>query len=167
VTDQDKLEQAPALSAEELEAALKEARADAQRNLEGWQRERADFTNYKRRKEQEIKDSAQYSANEIFKTILPVLDDLERALSNQPSDLQGHAWVSGVVLVQKKFIKLLEENGVTQIDPHGLPFDPTRHEALGYDESDTIPSGHITVTLQRGYANGDKVLRSALVRVAK
>jgi molecular chaperone GrpE len=149
------------------DTSLAEAKAEAQRNLEGWQRERADFANYKRRKEAEQKEIAYYSRSDVFKTLLPAIDDLERALQNTPAELKGTGWLNGLELVHKKFIKLLEESGVTVLDPVGQPFNPNHHEALGDDAESEHPSGYVSVTLQKGYLNGDKVLRPALVRVVK
>lgn len=130
------------------------------------QRTRAEFANYKKRVERELGESRSRGALDAVARVLPIIDDFERAMSNVPADLAGHSWVSGVGLMLRKFEKLLGEFEVEVIDPVGQPFDPSRHEALGMDDSDSVESGHITVTLQKGYAAGDRVLRPALVRVA-
>lgn len=130
------------------------------------QRTRAEFANYKKRVERELSESKQRGALDAIAKVLPVIDDFERAMQNVPAELQEHSWVSGVGLMLRKFEKLLNEFEVEVIDPVGQVFDPSRHEALGMDESDTVESGHVTVTLQKGYASGDRVLRPALVRVA-
>jgi molecular chaperone GrpE len=151
----------------DLQAQLTKAQAEAQINLTGWQRERADFANYKRRIEKELKESRDRGALDAITRMLPVVDDFERALQNIPADLKDHPWVSGTALILKKFDKVLDEFAVEIIDPVGQPFDPHRHEAIGTDASTAeIASGHVTVTLQKGYASGDRVLRPALVRVA-
>jgi molecular chaperone GrpE len=98
--------------------------------------------------------------------MLPIMDDFERALQNIPDELKTHPWVSGTALILKKFDKVLEAHNVTIIDPVGQPFNPHQHEAIGTDSSDAYPSGHVTVTLQKGYLSGERVLRPALVRVA-
>lgn len=142
-------------------------RREAQANLEGWQRSRAEFLNYKKRTDREIKDSHEKASLDALSKMLPVIDDFERAVQNIPEDLKSNPWVSGTALIQRKFDKLLDEFSVQRIDPTGQPFDPRFHEAIGSDEStDEIPSGHVTVTLQKGYASGERVLRPALVRVA-
>jgi molecular chaperone GrpE len=130
------------------------------------QRTRAEFANYKKRADREISESKQKGALDALSKGLPIIDDFERAMENIPADLQGNPWTNGVSLLLKKFEKLLNEHEVTALDPVGQPFDPTRHEAIGMDDSDTVASGHVTVTLQKGYISGDKVLRPALVRVA-
>ncbi len=146
---------------------LEALKQEAQTNLEGWQRARADFTNYKKRMERELSDSREKTALDTLVKMLPIVDDFERAVQNMPADLSQHPWVSGTALILKKFEKLLDEYQVTTIDPVGQPFDPHQHEAVGMDDPvDGIASGHITVTLQKGYICGERVLRPALVRVA-
>lgn len=165
---------APATDASEQEEKVvtqkefEAVQAQAQEYLEGWQRARAEFANYKKRVDRELKDTQSYAAGDVIKSLLPVIDDFERALANVPADLQENAWVNGVSLIQRKLNKLLEDYKVTVVDPTGEPFDPSIHEAIGADEaSDETPSGHVTATMQRGYMIGDRVLRPALVRVAQ
>lgn len=141
--------------------------AQAREYLEGWQRARAEFANYKKRVEREMKDSHSSAAGNVLKDIVPVIDDFERAMSNLPEDLQDNGWINGVSMIQRKLNKILENYNVTVIDPTGEEFDPNLHEAIGMEESDSVKSGHVTVTMQKGYRQGDRVLRPALVRVAK
>jgi molecular chaperone GrpE len=140
--------------------------AQAKEYLEGWQRERSEFANYKRRVERDMKDISANAAAQAFMSLLPIIDDFERAFSSVPSELQGNAWMEGIAGIQRKFAKILEDQGLTVIDPVGEAFDPTRHEAVGTEDSETVPSGHVTTTLQKGYVRGERVLRPALVRVA-
>lgn len=133
---------------------------------DGWLRERADFANYKKRAEQQLKDSAQNAAVEALLSLLPIIDDFERAFTSVPAELAENPWMSGVSGIQRKFLKLMDDQGIVVIDPVGQPFDPNRHEAVGMEASDKVESGHVTVTLQKGYARGEKVLRPALVKVA-
>lgn len=146
--------------------ALNAAQKQAKEYFEGWQRERADFSNYKRRVEREMKDIHSNATNSALIALLPVIDDFERAVSSLPDDLRGSPWAEGVLAIQRKFQKIMDDFGITAIDPVGEPFDPSRHEALGTDTGTDIPPGHVTATLQKGYASGDRVLRPALVRVA-
>lgn len=150
------------------QAELEAAQTKAQEYLDGWQRARAEFANYKKRVEREMKDNQHLAAGDTIKAILPIIDDFERALANIPPDLAGNPWINGVSMIQKKFNKFLETANVTVIDPTGQPFDPGQHEAIGTDEpTDAAPSGHVTITMQRGYLLGERVLRPALVRVAQ
>lgn len=148
------------------ETPADDTQAKLEEYLAGWQRTRAEFANYKKRVEREMSESRQKGALEALTRVLPIIDDFERAVENIPADLADNPWMGGITLLLKKFEKLLNEHDVTVMDPVGQPFDPGRHEAIGMDESDTIESGHVTATLQKGYISGDKVLRPALVRVA-
>ncbi|MCS6836018.1 MAG: nucleotide exchange factor GrpE [Anaerolineae bacterium] len=148
-------------------ARLEQAEREARANLEGWQRERADFQNYKRRMEQQLREAKELGAHDAIRRMLPIIDDFSRAVDNIPTDLVGNPWVNGTAMILKKFDKLLEELSVQIVDPIGQPFDPRLHEAVGMDEaSEAYPSGTVTATLQRGYVSGERVLRQALVRVA-
>ncbi len=138
----------------------------AQQYLEGWQRERSDFANYQRRTDRELKASRDNITGDTYKTILPVIDDFERAMASVPPEIQGTLWVNGVGMILRKFHKILEENNVTIIDPTGEVFDPSQHEAIGTEDVPDVESGLITATMQKGYLVGDRVLRPALVRVA-
>lgn len=163
LTEEDTTPKSNAQSSDELA----QARAQAQANLEGWQRARAEFANYKKRVEKEMREAEERGTLDAITRTLPIVDDFARALENIPADLAEHPWVSGTALILKKFDKMMEEYSVTIIDPVGKPFDPHQHQAIGMDEaSEEYPSGTVTVTLQKGYISGDRVLRPALVRVS-
>ncbi|XWX02654.1 nucleotide exchange factor GrpE [Aggregatilineales bacterium SYSU G02658] len=150
--------------ADEIISKLQE---EARVNLEGWQRARAEFANYKKRIESEIKSASERGAHDALIKMLPIMDDFQRALDNIPEDLKSHPWVSGTALIMKHFDKVLEAYHVTEVDPVGQPFDPHLHEAIGMDDSGEHPSGTVTATMQKGYVSGDRVLRPALVKVAQ
>jgi molecular chaperone GrpE len=143
------------------------AQAQAKEYLDSLQRTRAEFANYKKRTEREMQDRYQFGSVDALKSLLPVIDDFERAFSNMPSDLKDNSWVSGVLMIQRKFDRLLEQYGITQLDPTGQAFNPAQMEAVGEDEAGETPSGHVSATLQKGYVVGERVLRPALVRVAR
>jgi molecular chaperone GrpE len=145
---------------------LEKLRAEVQTNLDGWQRSRAEFANYKRRTQQEITESKQRGALEALGKVMPILDDFERALGNIPAELKDHAWTNGASLILKNMQKVLDEYAIEVIDPVGEEFNPSFHEAIGTEDSSEHESGVVTVTLQKGYKSGDKVLRPALVKVA-
>lgn len=134
---------------------------------DGWQRERAEFANYKRRVEREQAESRQRGINEAVTRVLPIIDDFERAMQFVPEELKDNPWLNGLTLLLSKFDKFLAESNVEKIDPTGQMFDPTRHEAIAVEETDEVESGLVITTLQKGYISGDRVLRPALVRVAK
>jgi len=101
---------------------------------------------------------------DIVKKILPVLDDLERALQNRPAD---DAWANGIELIVRKLQGVLESENVKRIEADGAEFDPNFHEAISHEPSDDVPSGHVIAIVQNGYILGERVIRPALVRVAQ
>ncbi len=145
---------------------LNEIQAKADEYLAGWQRERADFANYKRRAEREMRESFINGGLDAIKKVLPLVDDFERAVENVPEHLKGEPWLNGTELLLNKLHKLLGEYSVEVLDPLGEAFDPNRHQAIAMDDSGNGTSGHVTDVLQKGYVCGDRVLRPAMVRVA-
>jgi molecular chaperone GrpE len=159
-----------ALSLDEYDALqndLERLRSDAKNSQEGWQRERADFINYKRRVERDSALVYQNALASILKKYLAVSDDLDRALRNTPQDAEVAAWSEGIVLIQRKLLALLEAEGVTQMNALGEMFDPIRHEAVAHEDSPDHQSGQIIDVLQPGYLLADRVIRPAVVRVAR
>jgi molecular chaperone GrpE len=152
---------------EALQQELLEWQAKAEEYLDGWQRQRADFANYKKRVERDQAQAYQSAAASISKRFLDVLDDLDRALANRPQEGDGAAWAEGVELVYRKFAAVLEAEGVKPMEAQGAYFDPNLHEALSNEDSPDHDSGQIIAVVKNGYVMGDKVLRPALVRVAK
>jgi len=151
-----------------LQQELELAQAKIAENFEGWQRERADFMNYKKRIERDQAQTVQNITGGIVKKYLVVLDDMERALKHAPEaggDVQ--AWVGGIELIFRKLQNLLESEGVQRIDADGQMFDPNLHEAISHEDSPDHESGQVIEVLQQGYTLGDRVLRPALVRVAR
>lgn len=146
---------------------LAAAQAKADEYLEGWQRARAEFANYKKRTDRELQEAYQHAKVDALVKLLPIIDDIERAMSNLPDDLQGHSWLDGIALIERKFQKLLDEQEIETIDPVGEPFDPNLHQAIGTEPSDEFESDHVTETLQKGYKTSERVLRPALVKVAQ
>ena len=148
----------------ELEAAC----SRANEYLDSLQRERASFANYKRRIDQENALMADRLLGDHVKLFLPVVDDLERALKNAPSDPNFSGWVSGIDLILKKLLKTLESRNVSPIElKPGDLFDPLNQEAISHEENDRFSDGQIIEVVQTGYQLKDRIIRPALVRVAK
>jgi molecular chaperone GrpE len=101
---------------------------------------------------------------DIIKKILPVLDDLERALQNRSGD---DAWANGIELIARKFQNILQSEGIKRIEAVGKEFDPNLHEAVSHEPVDGVQSGHVIGVVQNGYMLGERVIRPALVRVAQ
>ncbi len=162
VNSEPKEEVAEAEDVEALKKALAEAKAQTEANLSGWQRAQADFINYKRRTEQE-KDETGKSANAaLILNLLPILDDLERALSTIPPESAEQSWVDGIRLIERKCKAYLEAQGLAPIKADGEPFDPRFHEALKQDRG---KEGIVIRELERGYMLRDRVLRPSKVIV--
>lgn len=159
-------EEAPDLAA--LQAENEELRKQNEDYLDSLQRERASFANYKRRIDQENAALADRLLGEHIKIFLPVMDDLERALNHTPSDPDCANWISGIDLIRKKLVKTLESRNVTIIDlKPGDLFDPLNQEAVTHEENDQYSDGQIIEVVQTGYQLKDRIIRPALVRVAK
>lgn len=151
-----------------LNSALEEAKKKEQDNLEGWQRERADFSNYKKRIERDQENAKNSFKADVLKAFLPVLDDLELAYSHRPEDGEAASWAQGIELIIRKFHSLLENDGLKQIDVKaGDKLDPNIHMAVSSEDSDEFGSEEIIEVLQNGYRIGDKIIRPAIVRVAR
>lgn len=149
-----------------LAEVLATARKEAAEFKEGWLRERADFNNYKKRVEGQMKELRDNAVVDAMLNLLPIIDDFERAMANVPPEMTDHPWMNGVGGIHRKFQKTLEEKGVTVLDPVGQVFDPNQHEAVTTEESTDVESGHVIATLQKGYARGERILRPALVKIA-
>lgn len=149
-----------------LEQQLADAKAEAARNLDGWQRAAAEFANYRKRTDKERTETYQLAAVETFKKLLPVIDDFDRAIQSIPADQASGPAYEGLTIIHRKLISLLEAASVKVVNPTGEAFNAAYHEAIGQDDGTGKPSGQVTVVLQKGYLYGDKVLRAALVRVA-
>jgi len=150
-----------------LRQELEEQKTKAVEYLDGWQRARADFANYKKRIEKEQEDMVKFANGAFITKLLPVIDDFERAFQTLPLSLMGMTWLEGIVLIQRKLQMLLEQEGVTVIEAEGQVFDPILHQAVTHEESEEHEEGQIIGEVQKGYKMGDKVLRPSLVRVAK
>ena len=157
-----------AAQAEPLEASIEEqlaqAKEEAQKHLGNWQRAEADFQNYRRRVEQERDETRRFASAALIINILPILDDLERALVSVDTRLAGLTWFDGLRLIHRKLHLILENAGVTVIQAEGQPFDPSVHESVMQSEGE---EGQVLAEVQRGYKLYERVLRPAMVVVGK
>jgi molecular chaperone GrpE len=171
----------PEAEVERLRAALADAQtrlkdaeayAEEEHNrAEGYvallKRERADFTNYRRRMAHERAEQAQAAAADLIRQLLPVLDDLERALRAVPAALVGSSWAAGIRLIDRALRAALERAGLERISAEGQPFDPQVHEALLQEDAPERTAGVVVRELRPGYRLGDRILRPAQVSVAR
>lgn len=158
------------LPAEEsaAEEALAASQAEAQKNWDLYLRARADLDNYRKRTQREKEDLSRFANENLLREILPVADNLERALEHARQSEGGNGGLlQGVEMTLGQFQRVLEKFGVTPLRSVGEPFDPARHEALGQVESAEHPPNTVVQELQRGYLLNDRLLRPAMVMVAK
>ena len=162
----------PAAEPDEAIVALQRER-DALK--EQFLRAAADFDNYRKRIERERRELSEYAAADVLLELLPIIDNFERALQASASapgatadkPAESEAFRRGVELIHKQMLDLLRKRGVTPIDAHGADFDPNVHQAVIHEPSDAHREGEVMQELQRGYKLGERLLRPAMVKVAK
>jgi len=147
---------------ETLKKALAEEKAKVEANLTGWQRAQADFVNFKRRSEQEKADTIKFANSQLMLSLLPILDDFERAFDSVPSNLVKTGWADGIRLIERKLRTALETQGLSPISAVQEPFDPYQHEAIRQDKGQ---EGIVIEELQKGYKFHDRVIRPSKVVV--
>lgn len=145
-----------------LKQALTEEREKSVVNLAGWQRAQADLMNYRRRAEQEKEEVGRFCNTTIMLSLLPILDDLERALASITDDLAKHSWVDGIRLIERKLQANLEAQGLSQIKALGEPFDPNLHEAMMQGKGQ---EGVVVEELEKGYKLNNRLIRPSKVVV--
>ncbi|ALC14982.1 heat shock co-chapterone protein GrpE [Desulfuromonas soudanensis] len=143
-------------------------RQEADQNRDLYLRARADLENYRKRAQRDKEDLARFANENILREILPVLDNLERAVEHAGKDDNARgSLLEGVQMTVDMFGRLIERFGVVPITTVGETFDPSRHEAVGQIESAEHPPNTVVQELQRGYLLNDRLLRPAMVMVAK
>jgi molecular chaperone GrpE len=163
VTTSESMEQLSA-EIEALKKQLAEAESKTSEFKDSWLRSQAEFQNYRRRLERDSEINYVSMKGDIVRKVLPVLDDLERALQNRSAD---DPWANGIELVARKFQNILESEGVKKIEAVGTEFDPNFHEAISHEPANGVQSGHVIGVVQNGYMIGERVIRPAMVRVAQ
>jgi len=156
---------APDASAE-LEAKIAGLEKEKKDNWDRYLRAAADLENLRKRQKREVDDAKLESKGRVLKEMLPVVDNLERAIEHATNQAGNNPIVEGVQLVLRQFVTAFERLEVTPIEANGQPFDPNLHEAISQQESDQAP-GTVVQVLQRGYKSGDRLLCLVLVVVAK
>jgi molecular chaperone GrpE len=152
---------------EALKEELARVQTESKANLEGWQRERAEFSNYKKRIDRENASLNQTITGSVIKKYLVILDDLELALKAKPTSDDGAAWAEGVELIARKLQSILDAEGIERINQNKVPFDPNLHEAISNEECPGYDCGEVIEVVRQGYKLGDRILRPAMVRVAR
>ena len=152
-------------STADLESELEKARAQSAAYLDRAARIQAEFDNFRKRNAREQQDYRDYALADALKTLLPILDSLDRALKTNTASLDDFR--SGIELIDKQFHDALSKLGVEPVSAEGESFDPNLHQAVQMVETNEVEDNHVIDELQRGYRIKDRLLRPAMVRVAR
>jgi molecular chaperone GrpE len=163
--DEDFLSQKSDLD-DSKESALDKVLKESEENRDRWLRSVAELENFKKRSLQERSKVLKYKEEDLLRELLPVVDNLERALSNSPKDDMENPLTQGVKMVLRMFAEALKKYGVTEIEALGASFDPQFHEAIAQEPSTNGPSNLVTRELEKGYMYKDRLLRPAKVIVS-
>ena len=144
-------------------AALRQEKDSLQDRL---LRTAAEFDNYRKRIDRERRDLSEFAAADVLLELLPILDNFERALQ-APASPDADMFRKGIELIHRQMLDLLRKRGVKPIEALGSDFNPNFHQAVIHEASDTHREGEVMQELQRGYMLGDRLLRPAMVKVAK
>ena len=148
---------------------LKALAAKADENWERLVRTTADFDNFKKRAARERTEAIQFANSTLLQKLLPVMDSFEMALAatQAAKDEKSASLQTGISMVQSQLKSIMAEAGLEEIDATGKPFDPTQHEAVSQQETADVPEDHVVQQMRKGYKLRDRLLRPALVVVAK
>jgi molecular chaperone GrpE len=150
----------------EHSAVMDELRRERDAAQERLLRTAAEFDNYRKRIDKERRELSEYAAADVVTELLPIIDNFERALQ-APGAADAEGFRKGIELIHKQMMDLLRKRGVKPIDALGADFDPNFHQAVIHETSDEHREGEVMAELQRGYMLGERLLRPAMVKVAK
>ena len=150
-----------------LRDALDASRKELDQSLDAAQRTQADLVNYKRRTDDERIEHGKYSNSRLIGKILPVMEELDLAVTHAGEGGPNDSWLEGVKLIQRKLSTLLQSEGVQEIETVGIQFNPVEHEALGTEPTAEYPPGYITQAIRPGFRLYDRVVQPAQVMVAR
>ncbi len=150
-----------------LREQLENKETEAKNNYDRFLRQAAEFDNYKKRTSRDRDDAVRFAKESLIKDLLPIIDNLERAVAHAAGGGNGKPFVEGVEMVLRSLVDALGKHGVTQISAVGQPFDPAKHEAMAQLETDAHEPNSVVEELHKGYMLHDRLLRPALVTVAK
>lgn len=163
--DEESVEENPAA---ELENRLNVAEQEAKSHHEKFLRLYAEFENYKKRTARELGEFRKYANESLVKELIPVVDNLERAITSSEEETQDKSCIlEGVELTRKEILRVLEKYEVKPIDALGMPFDPNFHEAVGQEESETEGDNIVVRELLKGYTMHNRLIRPSMVIVSK
>lgn len=152
---------------EDLEEELERSEEEKEEYINKLQRQRADFSNYKKRVKKEKDRLKENATKELVSDLLPILDNFERALASSAEDENLADFMEGMEMISRQLVKVLQQEGLEEISTIGEEFDPNLHEAVAKESSDEYESGVVIEELQKGYSFNGQVLRAAMVKVAE
>ena len=158
------VEETEAEDSEALQQALAEQKREAEKYLASWQRAQADLANYRKHAEQEKQEILNFGNSTLILSLLPIIDDFERAFDSLPSESPEMNWIEGIEIIYNNLKAALEKAGITEIKAKGERFDPHLHEAVMGRAGE---EGVILEEIQKGYRLKDRVIRPSLVVVGK
>jgi molecular chaperone GrpE len=151
-----------------LEKEIESLQAEVEEQKDGWLRARADLENYRKRVQRDAARSYQDAMTNVLKIFLDAADDLERALRNRPEGELAEKWVDGIELIYNKLLNQMKNQGVERMDVNpGDDFDPNIHEAITQEDHPDFEEGQIIDIVKPGYRISDRIIRPAMVRVAR
>lgn len=157
----------PGSDAAEGADPLAQAQAEAAKLKDAWLRSAADFDNFRKRTRRELDEARRASREEVLRALLPVFDNLDRAIQSAARSSDVKAMVDGLSMVHRQFVDALGREGITKVPTVGQSFDPSIHEAIQQVDTDEHPPGTVIAEVQSGYSQGDRLLRAAMVVVAR
>jgi molecular chaperone GrpE len=146
---------------------LAKAQAEAGRMKDNWLRSAADFDNFRKRSRKDIEDARRNGREDLLKAVLPVFDNLERAIQSAQRSTDVKAVSDGLSMVQRQFVESLAREGIARVPTVGHAFDPSVHEAIQQVETSDHEPGTVLAEVQPGYTQGERLVRAAMVVVAK
>ena len=147
-----------------LRQKLREKQAETEQLLGNWQRAEADMSNLRKRTEHDQQETTLYANAILVANILPILDDLERALQSVEKSMEGFTWIDGIRMIYYRALHILESQGLDTINSIGKQFDPREHQAISYGDGE---DGQVIDELQKGYKLHERVIRPAMVKVGQ
>ncbi|MCK5475799.1 MAG: nucleotide exchange factor GrpE [Candidatus Pacebacteria bacterium] len=164
-TSKEKKTKKPISQKKDLKQELENYKKQAEENLIGWQRAKADFLNYKKDQEKYVSEFRKYASEDVLISILPTIDNFELAIKHMPKELEESDWTAGIICIKSQLENILKEIGLEEIKAVGEKFDPSLFESIGEKESDQ-KEGTIITEVQKGYRMSGKVVRVGKVVVA-
>jgi molecular chaperone GrpE len=158
---------APAPSSQKSADPLAEAQAECARLKDALLRTAADFDNFRKRTRRELEEARRNGREDLLRALLPVFDNLERAIQSAQRTSDVKAMTEGLTMVQRQFVDALGREGIARVPSVGKPFDPGVHEAIQQVETSDHEPGTVIAEVQPGYTQGERLLRAAMVVVAR